>query len=183
MKELGFELGSKLILGIPGGSDDKESVCNTGDGFDPWVGKIPWRREWLYTPVFLPGESQGRRSLAGYSSWRHKELDMTDQLTHSLFHFQFIPKLRSSPQRGSLFSSFLFLTLQPHSAINTKYKHFHHKTPRYYLGMCIISWATHFLNMINSSNNSVPPRYQVCPFPNTILRVPETCNPVFAQAK
>ena len=120
MKELGFELGSKLILGIPGGSDDKESVCNTGDGFDPWVGKIPWRREWLYTPVFLPGESQGRRSLAGYSSWRHKELDMTDQLTHSLFHFQFIPKLRSSPQRGSLFSSFLFLTLQPHSATLAK---------------------------------------------------------------
>ena len=67
MKELGFELGSKLILGIPGGSDDKESVCNTGDGFDPWVGKMPWRREWLPTPVFLPGESHGQRSLVGPS--------------------------------------------------------------------------------------------------------------------
>ena len=36
-------------------------------GFDPWVGKIPWRRAWQPTPVFLPGESHGQRSLAGYS--------------------------------------------------------------------------------------------------------------------
>ena len=36
-------------------------------GFDPWFGKIPWRREWLSTPVFLPGESPGQRSLTGYS--------------------------------------------------------------------------------------------------------------------
>ena len=36
-------------------------------GFDPWVGKIPWRRAWLPTPVFLPGESHEQRSLAGYS--------------------------------------------------------------------------------------------------------------------
>ena len=38
-------------------------------GFDPWVGKIPWRREWLPTLVFLPGEFHGQRSLAGYSPW------------------------------------------------------------------------------------------------------------------
>ena len=36
-------------------------------GFDSWVGKIPWRRKWLPTPVFLPGESHGQRSLNGYS--------------------------------------------------------------------------------------------------------------------
>ena len=36
-------------------------------GFDPWVGKIPWRREWLPTPVFLPGELQGQRSLVDYN--------------------------------------------------------------------------------------------------------------------
>ena len=35
--------------------------------FDPWAGKIPWRRAWKPTPVFLPGESQEQRSLAGYS--------------------------------------------------------------------------------------------------------------------
>ena len=49
-------------------------------GFDPWVGKIPWRRQWLPTPVSLPGEFQGLRSLVGYSPWGHKELDMTEQL-------------------------------------------------------------------------------------------------------
>ena len=38
-------------------------------GFDPWVKKIPWRREWQPTPVFLPVESHGQRSLAGYSLW------------------------------------------------------------------------------------------------------------------
>ena len=48
---------------------------------------FPWRREWQPTPVFLPGESHGQRSLAGYSPWGCKELDMTEQLTLSL-HFR-----------------------------------------------------------------------------------------------
>ena len=51
-------------------------------GFDPWVGKIPWRRKWQPNPVFLPGKSHGQRSLVGYSPWGHKESDMTEQLTH-----------------------------------------------------------------------------------------------------
>ena len=38
-------------------------------GFDPWVGKIPWRREGLPTPVYFPGEAHGKRSLTGYSPW------------------------------------------------------------------------------------------------------------------
>ena len=42
---------------------------------------MPWRREWLPTPVFLPGEFHRQRSLAGYSLWDHKESDMTEQLT------------------------------------------------------------------------------------------------------
>ena len=50
---------------------------------DPWVRKIPWRRERLPTLVFLPGEFHGQRSLAGYSPWGHKELDTTEQLTLS----------------------------------------------------------------------------------------------------
>ena len=54
--------------------------------FDPWVGKIPWRRAWQPTPVFLPGKSHGQRSLAGYSSWGRKELDCTEWLTLSLSH-------------------------------------------------------------------------------------------------
>ena len=50
-------------------------------GFFPWVGKIPWRREWLPIPVFLPGKSHGWRSLTGYSPWGCKESDMTKQLS------------------------------------------------------------------------------------------------------
>ena len=54
--------------------------------FDPWVGKISWRRAWQPTPVFLPGKSHGQRYLAGYSLWDHIELDMTELLTFSLSH-------------------------------------------------------------------------------------------------
>ena len=54
--------------------------------FDPWVGKIPWKREWQPTSVFLPGKSLGQRSLVGYSPWGPKESDTTDQLsTHMVF--------------------------------------------------------------------------------------------------
>ena len=49
--------------------------------FDPWVGKIPRRREWLPTPALLPGEFHGQRRLAGYNPWGHEELDTTEQLT------------------------------------------------------------------------------------------------------
>ena len=48
--------------------------------FNPWVRKIPWRREWPPTPVFLPDEFHGQRSLAVYSPWDHKESDTTEQL-------------------------------------------------------------------------------------------------------
>ena len=53
---------------FPGGSDSK-SICLQcrRPRFDPWVGKISWRRKWQPTPVFLPGISHGQRSLAGYS--------------------------------------------------------------------------------------------------------------------
>ena len=51
--------------------------------FNPWVSKISWRLEWLPTPVFLPGESHGQRSLVGCSPWGHKESDMTEWLTHT----------------------------------------------------------------------------------------------------
>ena len=49
--------------------------------FDPYIRKIPWRRKWLSSPVFLPGEFQGQRSLVGYRAWGHKDLDMTEHFT------------------------------------------------------------------------------------------------------
>ena len=74
-----------ILRGFPGGLDSKESACNVvRPGFDPWVRKISWRREWQPTLVFLPGESHGQRSLADYSPWGHKELDMTERLMLTL---------------------------------------------------------------------------------------------------
>ena len=45
---------------------------------ETWVGKIPWRREWLPTPVFLPGGFQRQSRLVAYSPWGHRELDMAE---------------------------------------------------------------------------------------------------------
>ena len=62
-------------------------LANAGDVRDmvlmPWVRNIPWRRAWQPAPVFLLGESQGQRSLVGYSPWGCKESDMTERLTHT----------------------------------------------------------------------------------------------------
>ena len=52
-------------------------------GFDPCARKLPWRREWLLTLVFLPGEFHGQRSQASYSPWGQKESDTSEQLTIS----------------------------------------------------------------------------------------------------
>ena len=73
-----------LFMGFPCGSAGKEFTCNVGDlGSDPWVGKIPWRRERLPTPIFWPGEFHEL-----YSPWDHKGSDMTEQL--SLFKLRYI---------------------------------------------------------------------------------------------
>ena len=53
-----YRLLTPVFLGFSCGSAGKESACNVGDLWDPWVGKIPWRRERLSTPVFWPGEFQ-----------------------------------------------------------------------------------------------------------------------------
>ena len=72
------------ILGFPGGASGKEPTVQwrrcKRHRFDPWIGKMPWRRKWQSTPVFLPEEFRGWRSL-GYSSWDHKESDMTAWLS------------------------------------------------------------------------------------------------------
>ena len=72
----------KRANGFPGGASGKEPACqcrrHRRPGFDAWVRKIPWRRVWQPTPVFLPGESQGHRSLVGYSPQGCKESDMTE---------------------------------------------------------------------------------------------------------
>ena len=52
---------------------------------DPWVRKIPWRRAWLPTPIFLPGKSHGQRRLAGHSPQGRKKLDLTATTEHRNF--------------------------------------------------------------------------------------------------
>ena len=52
--------------------------------FDPWLRKIPWRRQWQSTPVFLPQKAHGRRTLAGCSPWGHTESDTTEAAEHAV---------------------------------------------------------------------------------------------------
>ena len=59
---------------------NEKSVCLQckRPGFNPWIGKIPWRRKWQPTPVLLPGKFHGQRSLVSYSPWGRKESDTTE---------------------------------------------------------------------------------------------------------
>ena len=69
-------------MGFPGGASDKEPACqcrrHKRRGFDSWVRKVLWRKAWQPTPVFLPGESHGQRSLVGGRLWGHTESDTTE---------------------------------------------------------------------------------------------------------
>ena len=71
-------------MGFPGGSSSKEYACQCRrpkrHGFDPCIRKIPWRRKWQSTPVFLPRESHGQKSLVGYRDY--KESDVAELHTH-----------------------------------------------------------------------------------------------------
>ena len=86
-------------LGFPGGLDGKESACNVGDlGSIPGSGRSSGKGKGYPLPVFLPGEFHGQRSLAGYSPWGCKELDMTEQLTlHFLSFCAAPPKANTLP--------------------------------------------------------------------------------------
>ena len=68
--------------GFPGGASGNEPTCQSRrhkrHRFDPWVGKIPWRRKGQPTPVLLPGKSHGQKNLVVYNPWDHKESDATE---------------------------------------------------------------------------------------------------------
>ena len=92
------DLIKEIIQRSPGGSDGKQSALQSWrPGFDPWAGKIPWRKEWLPTPVFLPGKSHGQRSLAGCIPLGSQESNVTEQLTIS---HTFTEILAPSARRG-----------------------------------------------------------------------------------
>ena len=90
------------------GSSGKEPTCqcrrHKRREFDAWVGKIPWRRAWPHTPVFLLGKSHGQRRLVGYSPWGRKELDMTERLMHACPQVILSHSISLSKCRGTLCS-------------------------------------------------------------------------------
>ena len=114
--------------------------------FNPWVGRIPWRRKWQPTPVFLPGKSQGQRSLTGYSPWGHKELDTPEQLTQ-----------QQEPQFSSLAQ--LCPTLCDPMNHSTPDLPVHHQLPEF--------TQTHVHRVSDAIQPSHPPSSPSPPAPNT----------------
>ena len=93
----------------------KNLPANAGDLRDSgsWVGKIPWRRKWQPTTVSLPGKSHGQRSLAGYSSWGHKESDMPEHT-----HIVYTRRILFPPRWLSSYSCVVFLVLGKFSSFD-----------------------------------------------------------------
>ena len=92
---------------FPGGTSGKESTCQCRKwkrhGFDLWVRNIPWNRKWQPTPIFLPGKSDGKRSLAGDSWWGQKESDtQSDRATEQRYPLRvvFLYPLWQMMERG-----------------------------------------------------------------------------------
>ena len=71
-----------MVRNLPDNAGDAGDI----PAFNPWVRKIPWRRKWQPTPIFLPGKSHRQRGLEGYRLWGCKESDMTEQLKNSNKH-------------------------------------------------------------------------------------------------
>ena len=90
---------TSLARGCQGGASGEELACQCRRhkrlGFDLWVGKIPRRRAWQPTLIFLPEESHGQKSLVGYSPQGHKELGMTEVTAHTCTH---VPSKSLAPQ-------------------------------------------------------------------------------------
>ena len=88
-RNLATEQQHVITLGLPGSTSGKEPTCQCRRykrcRSDLWVERTPWRKKWQPTPVFLPGEAHGQRSLVGYSPWGWKDSDMTErQYTHAI---------------------------------------------------------------------------------------------------
>ena len=88
---------SWYLESFPGGSHSKESTYNAGDPVQSLSWKEPLEEKWLRTPVFLPGESHGQMSLAGYSPQGRKDSDTTQRLTlFTLYQIRTTLSLHSS---------------------------------------------------------------------------------------
>ena len=116
-RERCYSVGENVNLcshyGFPRWLSGKESTWNVRNppnrrrcGFDPWVRKIPWRRKWQLTPVFLPAKSHGQRSLEGYSPGGHKRVgrDLATKQQLQKIIQRFLRKLRVELPHNLAFS-------------------------------------------------------------------------------
>ena len=103
-------LTSQVVLVVKNPSANAVDARDTG--FDPWVGKIPWRRKWHPTPVFLHGKSPGQRRLAGYSPWGCKGTQVSTWL---LFAFLELALIAAAPPFHRAFPQEILQNPQPPS--------------------------------------------------------------------
>ena len=134
----------------PGGTSGKEpaSQCRRHKrcGFDPWVGKIPWRRAWQPTPVFLPAEFHGQWSSAGYSQWGHKESDTTERLTLWLSEWNVINLYLFKKPHCHVFLIRLLITSQLHQCDPLRSKN---------LELCLLSMFYFWMSPLKYFRNEV----------------------------
>ena len=112
------QLSSKAIYGASWWLKGKESACQCrfyrGE-FDLWVGKIPWRRKWQSTPVFLPGKSHGQRILEDYSPWGYRRVKhdlATKQQQYIIRQLMSLPPLATSFKQSFVhISQYFFKTV------------------------------------------------------------------------
>ena len=106
---ISFPVKSLQSMGVPRWLTGEESSCQSRrhgkHGFNPRVRKIPWRRKWPPTPVFLPGKPHGQRSLAGHSAWACKELDATEQARRPVLYSKFTLVFYFVPVIDNLYAS------------------------------------------------------------------------------
>ena len=106
----------KQKLGFPGGTSGKEPTCQCRRykrcEFNPWVGKIPWHREWQPTLGFLPGKFRGQRSLVGYSPQRVGHNWVTEIIMSQFWSF----KINMWRTNWSLLGAVSEKAMAPHSS-------------------------------------------------------------------
>ena len=127
--------------GFLGATRGKEPACqcrrHKRPGFSPWVRKIPWRRAWQPTPVFLPGKFHGQRSLEGYSLLGHKESGMTEAICmHTLTPIFEVLCQRSWGRGEGLFDSSYSLTHQSQSTTKSSCWRIQNLTTSHHLFCC-----------------------------------------------
>ena len=152
-------------MGFPGGASGKEPACQCRRcRFDPWIGKILCRRKWQPTPVFLPGESHGQRSLVrlqrGGHNWSNLAATMTSDAEH---HFIGLDALCVSPSVKHLLRSFahlfnwlVFLFSFKYSFRISEYKSLiSYVICICFLIVCVLSWDCAFLQSSLGNSESL----------------------------